>query len=101
MDRSRPCSIRSCMLHGSGRNGLCRYPLIERRSKKGKTFYGCNRYPDCKFVAWGKPVPEKCPERGSPYMIEKRLKAGAVWQCPNGECKHKQPAPQPVEAGVQ
>jgi DNA topoisomerase-1 len=68
--------------------------IIERRSKKGKTFYGCNRYPDCKFVAWGKPVPEKCPECGSPYMVEKWLKAGPVWQCPNAECKHKQPAPE-------
>jgi len=68
--------------------------IIERRSKKGKTFYGCNRYPDCKFVAWGKPVPEKCTECGSPYMVEKWLKAGPVWQCPNAECKHKQPAPQ-------
>jgi DNA topoisomerase-1 len=67
--------------------------IIERRSKKGKTFYGCNRYPDCKFVAWGKPVAEKCPECGSPYMVEKWLKAGAVWQCPNAECKHKVPAP--------
>jgi DNA topoisomerase-1 len=72
--------------------------IIERRSRKGKTFYGCNRYPDCKFVAWGKPVAEKCPECGSPYMVEKWLKAGPVWQCPNAECKHKQPAPQP--AGV-
>jgi DNA topoisomerase-1 len=72
--------------------------IIERRSKKGKTFYGCNRYPDCKFVAWGKPVAEKCPECGSPYMVEKWLKAGPVWQCPNPECKHKQDAPQPVEA---
>ena len=68
--------------------------IIERRSKKGKTFYGCNRYPDCKFVAWGKPVAEKCPDCGSPYMIEKMLKAGPMWQCPNGECKHKQEAPQ-------
>jgi DNA topoisomerase I len=70
--------------------------IIERRSKKGKTFYGCNRYPDCKFVAWGKPVAEKCPDCGSPYMVEKWLKAGPVWQCPNGECKHKQEAPQAV-----
>jgi DNA topoisomerase-1 len=69
--------------------------IVERRSRKGKTFYGCNRYPDCKFVAWGKPISEKCPECGSPYMIEKWLKAGPVWQCPNEECKHKQPAPQP------
>jgi DNA topoisomerase-1 len=74
--------------------------VVERRSKRGKTFYGCNRWPECNFVAWGKPVPEKCPECGSPYMIEKWLKAGTFWQCPNAECKHKQPAPQPVEAGV-
>ncbi len=74
--------------------------VVERRSKRGKTFYGCNRWPKCDFVAWGKPVPEKCPECGSPYMIEKWLKAGTFWQCPNAECKHKQPAPQPVETGV-
>ena len=70
--------------------------VVERRSKRGKTFYGCSRWPDCTFVAWGKPVPEKCPECGSPYMTEKWLKAGTVWQCPNPECKHKQPAPEPV-----
>src|ERR1700694_3793454 len=67
--------------------------IVERRSKKGKTFYGCNRWPECNFVAWGKPIAEKCPECGSPYMVEKWLKAGAVWQCPNPECKHKQEAP--------
>jgi DNA topoisomerase-1 len=71
--------------------------IIERRSKKGKTFYGCNRYPDCTFVAWGKPVPQKCSECGSPYMVEKWLKAGAVWQCPNPECKHKVEAPVTAE----
>ena len=70
--------------------------ITERRSKKGRTFYGCNRYPDCNFVSWGKPIAEKCPECGSSYMVEKWLKAGPVWQCPNPECKHKQPAPQPA-----
>jgi DNA topoisomerase-1 len=71
--------------------------IVERRSKRGKTFYGCNRYPDCDFVAWGKPLPEKCPECGSSYLIEKWLKAGPVAQCPNGECKFKK-ALEPVEA---
>ncbi len=71
--------------------------VVERRSKKGKTFYGCARWPECKFVAWGKPIAEKCPECSSPYMVEKWLKAGAVWQCPNPECKHKQDAPQTAE----
>jgi DNA topoisomerase-1 len=69
--------------------------VVERRSKRG-VFYGCNRWPECNFVAWGKPIPEKCPECGSPYMVEKWLKAGPVWQCPNRECKHKQDAPQPA-----
>jgi DNA topoisomerase-1 len=50
--------------------------VVERRSKRGKTFYGCNRYPECDFVAWGKPMQEKCPECGSSYLIEKWLKAG-------------------------
>jgi len=63
--------------------------IVERRSKRGKTFYGCNRWPDCDFVAWGKPLNEKCPECGSSYMIEKWLKAGPVVQCPNADCKYK------------
>ena len=63
--------------------------IVERRSKRGKTFFGCNRYPECDFVAWGKPILEKCPECGSGYMIEKFLKAGPVAQCPNAECKFK------------
>jgi DNA topoisomerase I len=74
--------------------------VVERRSKRGKTFYGCNRYPDCDFVAWGKPIPEKCPDCGSSYLIEKYLKAGPVAQCPNNECKFKKPLPVPVEVAV-
>ncbi len=70
--------------------------VVERRSKRGKTFYGCNRYPECDFVAWGKPLSEKCPDCGSPYLIEKWLKAGPVAQCPNKECKFKHPIEQPA-----
>jgi DNA topoisomerase-1 len=72
--------------------------LVERRSKRGKTFYGCIRYPECDFVAWNKPVTEKCPECGSSYLLEKWLKAGPVLQCPNEECKYKHKLEQPVEA---
>ena len=53
------------------------------------------------FVTWGKPVQEKCPECGGPYMVEKWLKAGPVLQCPNADCKHKQPMLVPVEALAQ
>jgi DNA topoisomerase-1 len=41
-------------------------------------------------------LPEKCPECGSSYLIEKFLKAGPVAQCPNNECKFKKPLPIPV-----
>ncbi len=74
--------------------------VVERRSKRGKTFFGCNRYPDCDFVAWGKPIPEQCPECSSPYLIEKWLKAGPVAQCPNKECKFKKDLPKPEEEKV-
>ncbi|MBS1833060.1 MAG: type I DNA topoisomerase, partial [Acidobacteria bacterium] len=75
--------------------------VVERRSKRGKTFYGCNRYPECEFVAWGKPINEKCPDCGSAYLIEKYLKAGAFAQCPNKECKYKHPIEQPQPAAEQ
>ncbi len=71
--------------------------VVERRSKRGKTFFGCNRYPECDFVAWGKPIAEQCPNCSNPYLIEKWLKAGPVAQCPNAECKFKKDLPQPVE----
>jgi DNA topoisomerase-1 len=73
--------------------------VVERRSKRGKTFYGCSRYPDCDFVAWAKPLAEKCPKCGGPYLVEKWLKAGAVAQCPNAECKYKR-ALEPAPAGA-
>ena len=65
--------------------------IIERRSRRGKTFFGCNRYPECDFVAWSRPIAETCPQCGSKYLLEKRLKAGHFAECPNKECKHRKP----------
>ena len=50
--------------------------VVERRSKRGKTFFGCNRYPECDFVAWGKPIPEKCPDCGSQLLDRKMAQGG-------------------------
>jgi DNA topoisomerase-1 len=69
--------------------------IVERRSKRGKTFYGCDRYPECDFVAWAKPLAEPCPNCGHAYLVEKWLKNGPVVQCPNSECKYKRPGAQP------
>jgi DNA topoisomerase-1 len=58
--------------------------LVERRSKKGRVFYGCSRYPDCDFSSWNKPVDHPCPRCGNPYMTEVG-KRGQI-KCP--ECGH-------------
>ncbi|MDX2178715.1 MAG: type I DNA topoisomerase [Bryobacteraceae bacterium] len=65
--------------------------IIERRARTGRTFYGCNQYPKCDFVAWGKPIAEPCPECGNAYLVEKNLKSGNWAQCPNKECGFKRP----------
>jgi len=62
--------------------------VIERTSKKGRTFYGCSNYPDCNFMTWNKPVEKACPECGS-VMVEKTTKAkGKHYKCINKECGH-------------
>ncbi len=68
--------------------------ILERRSRRGKIFFGCGRYPKCKFAAWNKVVLQPCPQCGANYMVEKDLKrTGITWQCANKECGYKQPAP--------
>ena len=63
--------------------------IVERRSRRGRTFYGCNRYPECEFVSWAKPVAEKCPTCGGPYLVERWGRAGGSVHCPDRKCKYK------------
>jgi len=65
--------------------------LVEKRARKGNTFYGCGNYPKCKFTSANKPLPEKCPSCGNEYLVEKTLKAGPVVACPNKECDYERP----------
>jgi len=44
--------------------------IVERRSKKGRTFFGCERYPACDFVSWNKPVDRVCLHCGNAYLVE-------------------------------
>ncbi len=67
----------------------CDGDVVQRRSKRGKVFYGCSKYPDCNFVAWDTPVPEQCPDCGSPFLVRKDYKRkGPTLKCPNKECKY-------------
>jgi DNA topoisomerase-1 len=61
--------------------------VVERRSKKGRIFYGCDKYPDCDFVSWDKPADKPCPNCSS-MLVEKNTKAGSFLQCV--ECGHKE-----------
>ncbi len=74
--------------------------LVEKRARKGNTFYGCGNYPNCKFTSAHKPIAEKCPACGSEYLVEKNLKAGPVIACPNKECDFERPVPQPDAAAT-
>jgi DNA topoisomerase I len=68
----------------------CGGELSERRTKRGKTFYGCVKYPACDFVTWNKPVKEQCPQCGSPYLLEKSTKKeGLVHYCNEETCDYK------------
>ena len=61
--------------------------LKERRSRRGKIFYGCDRYPECKFATWDRPVAGPCPHCGDPILVEKITKrAGRVRRCRHKEC---------------
>jgi DNA topoisomerase-1 len=74
--------------------------LVEKRARKGNTFYGCSNYPKCKFTSASKPIAEKCPKCGNEYLVEKFLKSGPVIACPNKECDYERPnenAPPPPE----
>ena len=63
----------------------CGAALIKRKSKRGKPFYGCERYPECDFVSWDKPAAEKCPKCGS-MMVHKVGQHGVYTICTNKDC---------------
>jgi len=76
----------------------CKGELIVKRSKRGKAFYGCSEYPKCETVYWDKPVIEKCPQCGAPFLLEKTTRKGTTRRCANEECGHTsdlQPLPAP------
>jgi len=65
---------------------------VERRSKRGRTFFGCSAYPNCKFVVWQRPINEPCPKCEAPFLTERVAKGRQVRTCPRGGCDYKQEA---------
>jgi DNA topoisomerase-1 len=78
--------------------------LTERRSGRGKIFFGCSQYKKddpnaCKFAAWDRPLAETCPSCQSPYLLQKYSKReGPYIACPNKECDYRRAMPEPGES---
>ena len=70
----------------------CGGALVQRRTRKGRTFYGCSNYPDCRFALWERPLPRTCPQCGATFLVEKRSKAGVQYICKQEECDYQEAA---------
>jgi len=71
----------------------CSGEIVERTSKRGKIFYGCNRFPDCTFATWDKPLDRNCPVCGANFLVEKTTKKqGTVVSCVAEGCGFKENA---------
>jgi DNA topoisomerase-1 len=68
----------------------CDGELFQRRSRSGKTFFGCSRYPKCKYATWDRPVAKECPLCGSRILVEKITQNdGRILKCPVKGCNYK------------
>jgi len=65
--------------------------ILEKRSRRGKVFYSCSRFPACRFATWDRPIPEPCPQCGAPFVVEKTTKrAGVVRRCLSEGCDYQE-----------
>jgi len=67
---------------------LCQGDIVEKKTRKGRKFFGCSNYPQCEFVSWYRPVNEKCPQCDS-ILVEKKGRQRGVLECSNKECSYK------------
>ena len=64
--------------------------LVERKSRRGRVFYGCSNYPDCDFTLWNKPLATPCPKCRAPFLLEKVTKRwGRQLLCHNDDCDYQ------------
>ncbi len=68
--------------------------IVEKKSKSGKIFFGCNKYPDCDFALWDEPTGEHCPDCGE-LVVKRTTKNGIVESCSNRKCGYKKVIEQP------
>jgi DNA topoisomerase-1 len=69
----------------------CGGDLVQKRTRKGRSFFSCSRYPNCEFALWDRPINKPCPSCKAPFLVEKVSKStGTSVQCRNEECGYKE-----------
>lgn len=66
---------------------LCGHKMVQKKSKKGRSFYGCDNYPECNFMTWHVPVEDKCPKCGC-TLFKKGGKSGKLI-CEKPDCGYE------------
>ncbi len=73
--------------------------MLKRRSRSGKIFYSCSRFPDCKYAVWNEPINEPCPSCSWPMLtLRVTKKRGSEKVCPQKECGYSEPVEDSSEA---
>ena len=76
----------------------CGGAILVRNTKRGRVFYGCERYPECDFTSWDMPVDDRCPVCGSPMVLKRDRKKDISWHvCTNESCKHRVEVENPAQ----
>lgn len=75
---------------------LCGGKVVERRTKKGRKFFGCNNYPKCTFISWYRPVEKSCPQCGAFCVVKTSKSRGEQIVCSQG-CGFKEQAQKGAE----
>lgn len=78
----------------------CGNEIVERRSRRGRTFYGCSTYPECEFTSWQRPVNAKCPQCSSILVERNRRGQGPIWVCSSKDCGFTQEPVPDVEGAA-
>jgi DNA topoisomerase-1 len=76
--------------------------LTEKRSRRGKVFFGCSNYSKtgCDFVLWDRPIPEPCPQCKAPFLVKRENRKGSRVRCVTEGCGYAQTAEEPAEEGA-
>ncbi len=68
----------------------CDGDLVQKRTRKGRVFYACSKYPKCEYALWDRPVKKSCPSCSAPFLVEKVGKQATTVRCVNADCGYKE-----------